>query len=56
MDVALLMRELGMVVLPVGTPEDVNGALETEDAPLKAGTVLLGFGAADVLLGFKTLL
>ncbi len=34
---------------------DVKGAVETLLAPEKAGTVVEGVGAAEVLLGFRTL-
>jgi len=52
-DVAPARTELWMVVAAGGTL-DVKGALVAEDAPLNAGTVLLGFGATEVLLGFNT--
>ena len=43
-----------IVAVGVGTP-DVKGASEAEVAPGNAAAVLVGFGATDVALGFKTL-
>jgi hypothetical protein len=51
--VCAAVAELEMVVLAI--IPDVKGTVETEDAPLNAADVVLGFGVAPVLLGLRTL-
>lgn len=53
LDVAPAITELEIVVAAVCP--DVNGAVDTLEAPLNARTVEVRFRAADVLLGFSTL-
>lgn len=39
----------------LATIPDVNGTEETEEAPLNAADVVVGFGVATVLFGLSTL-